>query len=112
MKYLTLNEIKKHLNIDSAFTDDDTYLQALGTAAEDIICRYIDQPLSYLEDAEGKIPQTLIFAMLLWVGTNYAIRESVSSANYTPVPHTLEMLCDLYRNYSSNKSNYKNKNLS
>jgi len=108
MTYLTLAEIKKHLNIDSFFTDDDDYLSALGDAAEEVVCRYIDQPLSLLEDEQHKIPKPLTFAMLLWIGTTYAVRESVSSVNMTMVPHSFEMLCDLYRNYSFEKSNYNN----
>lgn len=110
MTYLTLAEIKKHLNIESAFTDDDTYLTALGDAAEDVVCRYIDQPLTLLEDENHKIPQALVFAALLWIGTVYSTRESISSVNMTIVPHSFEMLCDLYRNYSYEKSNYNNNN--
>ena len=107
MDYLTLAEIKKHLNIDTEFTDDDTYLEALGDAAEDVVSRYIDQPLSLLEK-DGNIPQALKFAGLLWIGTMYSCRESVSSSNMQVVPHAFEMLCQLYKNYSYEKSNYAN----
>lgn len=110
MNYLTLTEVHKHLNIDTNFTDDDVYLTALGNAAEEVVCRQIDQPLSLLEDDNHKIPEPLKYAMLLWIGTIYAIRESVSNANFAPVPHSFEMLCNLYRNYSLEKSNYNNNN--
>jgi hypothetical protein len=33
MDYLTLDEIKKHLNIDNWFTDDDSYLEGLAEVA-------------------------------------------------------------------------------
>lgn len=108
MTYLTLEEIKKHLNIDTAFEDDDNYLQALGTASEEVVSRHIDEPLSLLEDDSHAIPQPLKFAMLLWIGTMYAVRESATSSTMTPVPHSFEMLCDAYRNYSYDKSNYNN----
>jgi len=108
MTYLTLAEIKKHLNIDTTFTDDDTYLSALGDAAEEVVSRYIDQPLSLLEDDQHHIPKPLVFAMLLWCGTAYAVRESVSTVTMSSVPNNFEMLCDLYRNYSFEKSNYNN----
>ena len=108
MTYLTLAEIKKHLNIDSTFTEDDTYLTALGTAAEEVVSRYIDQPLTLLEDSNHKIPTPLTFACLIWIATAYAVRESVSSTNMSEVPHSFEMLCQLYRNYSFEKSNYNN----
>lgn len=103
MEYLVLDEIKKHLNIDSAFTEDDDYLESLATASEDVVSKYIDYPLSQLEDADGDIPKALKFAMMLWIGTIYAVRESTTSINTTPMPHSLEMLCDLYRSYSINK---------
>lgn len=103
MEYLSLDEIHKHLNIDSAFTEDDTYLESLATASEDVVSKYIDYPLSQLEDADGDIPKALKFAMMLWIGTIYAVRESTTSINTTPMPHSLEMLCDLYRSYSINK---------
>lgn len=99
MEYLTLDEIHKHLNIDSAFTDDDEYLESLATASEDVVSKYIDYPLSQLEDADGDIPKALKFSMLLWIGNIYAVRESTTSINTTPMPHSLEMLCDLYRDY-------------
>lgn len=103
MTYLTLAEIKKHLNIDSSFTDDDTYLTGLATASEDVVAKYIDYPLSKLEDTNHKLPSALNFAMLLWIGTIYQVRESVSTVNMSTVPHSLELLCDLYRDYTINK---------
>lgn len=108
MTYLTLNDIKKHLNLDTAFTDDDAYLEALGTAAEEVVSRQIDEPLSLLEDDNHKIPQPLIFAALIWCATMYAVRESATTTSMTPVPHSFAMLCDMYRNYSYEKSNYNN----
>lgn len=104
MAYLTLEEIHKHLNIDSDFTDDDTYLESLAEAAEQTISKYIDYPLSQLEDENGSIPRALKFAMLLWIGTIYAVRESVSNVNMNTVPHSMELLVDLYRDYKIDKS--------
>ena len=86
MNYLTLAEIKKHLNLDTEFIDDDAYLTALADASEEVVSKYIDYPLSQLEDAEGNLPKALGFAMLLWIGTIYAVRESVSSVNMNTVP--------------------------
>lgn len=107
MTYLTLADIKKHLNIDTEFTDDDNYLTALGNAAEEVVSRYIDQPLE-LVVKNNALPAPLVCAALLWIGSAYAIRESVSSVNMTVVPNGFEMLCNLYTNYSYDKSNYKN----
>lgn len=103
MEYLKLADIKKHLNIDAAFTDDDNYLTSLGTASEDVISKYIDYPLSQLKDSDGDIPVALKYAMMLWIGTIYNVRESVSTMNMSTVPHSLELLADLYRDYKINK---------
>lgn len=97
--YISLSDIKAHLNLDSEFTDDDEYLESLATAAEDVVSKYIDYPLSQLQDAEGDIPRALKFAMLLWIGSIYNTRESVSSVSMSTVPHSLELLADLYRDY-------------
>lgn len=35
--YITLSEAKKHLQIDSSFTDDDAYITALIEVAEDSV---------------------------------------------------------------------------
>lgn len=104
MNYLTLEEIKKHLNLDSEFIDDDAYLTALASASEDVVSKYIDYPLTQLEDSEGSLPEALKFAMLLWIGTIYSVRESVTAVSMSTVPHSLELLCDLYRDYTINKS--------
>ena len=42
MEYLNLDLIKKHLNIDEDFHDDDDYLKILGDVAEQVTERHID----------------------------------------------------------------------
>ena len=96
MKYLTLQDIKTHLNIDSAFTDDDTYLESLESVAVDIIERDIDYKLSELES----LPDALKHALLLVIGNFYDNRESLSPVGINEIPQTLGWILDLYRNYS------------
>lgn len=102
-KYLDLNRTKEHLRVDSWFTDDDNYISGLMDAAELAVARKIDNPLVYLEDENGDIPQPLIQAMMLLVGTWYNFRESVNTASTTPVEHAFDLLCDLYHNYNYNR---------
>lgn len=104
MEYLTIEEIKKHLNIEADFTDDDVYLESLANAAQSATEIYLDTPLSDYEDANGNLPRSIVQAMLLLIGTWYAIRESVSSSSMTVVPTAFEFLCDLHRNYSVENS--------
>lgn len=103
MTYLTLSDLKKHLNLDSAFTDDDAYITALGTAAEEATAKYIDLPLTQLEDANHKLPQALVQGIMLLVGEWYAVREAVSAASFSTVPLAYEFLCALYHDYTINK---------
>ena len=103
MGYVSLSYLKKQLNIDSAFTDDDEYIQLLEEAAEEVVARYCDYPLSQYEDENGNLPKSLNHAIALWVATNYSIRESVSATSMNNVPGTFELLMDLFRDYRINK---------
>lgn len=102
--YLDLDDIKRHLNLDENFDADDFYLMGLRDAAEEVVAKYIDYPLTQLEDEEGKLPASINHAMLLLVGTWYALRESVTSSNMLPIPHSFELLCDLWRDYKIDKT--------
>lgn len=102
--YIDLDVIKKHLNLDENFDADDLYLMGLRDAAEEVVAKYIDYPLSQLEDENGKLPASLNHAQLLLIGTWYALRESVSTASMIPIPHAFELLCDIWRDYKIDKS--------
>ena len=98
MAYVDLTYLKKQLNIEADFTDDDEYIMLLEGAAENVVALYCDYPLSNYEDDNGNLPQALVHAIALWVSTNYAIRESVSQG-LSVTPHSFELLMDLYRDY-------------
>lgn len=97
--YIQLYQVKKHLNIDEDFHDDDEYLMSLVEVAEKVVERNIDTNLKKLEDGDGFIPSPLIQAMLLLIGNFYANRESVAFASSSEVPQSYNYLIDLYRNY-------------
>lgn len=97
--YLTLNQIKRHLNINSDFHDDDEYLIDLAVATEVIVKKHIDRDLSELEDNEGNIPNALQQAMLMLIGTYYASRESVAYVSANPLPHAYEYIIALFQCY-------------
>lgn len=97
--YIDLDALKHHLNLDENFDADDLYLMGLRDAAEEVVAKYINYPLSQLEDEEGKLPASINHAMMLWIASMYAVRESISTATLTPVSHSFELLCDLWRNY-------------
>lgn len=98
--YLQLYQIKKHLNIDDSFIDDDEYLCDLAKVAENAVQKHIDNELSDFEDEQGNLPMPLIHAMLLMVGNFYAKRESIAFASVAEVPESYNYLLSLYKNYN------------
>lgn len=101
--FLTIEEVKKHLNIDSQFTEDDAYLESLVTVSEAIVEKHIDMKLDVLASKSGgTLPKPLLQAMLLQIGTLYENRESVAYAASNEVPNTYSYILSLYKNYSQN----------
>ena len=100
MEYLNLDLIKKHLNIDEDFHDDDDYLKILGDVAEQVTERHIDDSFGLIMlKNHGKFPPTLIQAMLLLVGNYYNNRESVAFTGVSELPQSYLCLLSLYQNY-------------
>jgi uncharacterized phage protein (predicted DNA packaging) len=97
--YVSLTDIKKHLNIDESYTGDDSYLTDLILVAESVIAKHIDSNLDSLEDGEGNLPSPLIHAIKLFVGNMYANRESVAFAQSYNIPNSYDYLLSLYKNY-------------
>jgi hypothetical protein len=100
IQYVDLQTVKVHLNLEDDFQDDDLYILALVDVAQSAVEKYLDIPLADI-CKDGVLPTPIKHAILLLVGTFYAQRESISSAAMHPVPHAFDLLCDLYRNYSS-----------
>lgn len=104
MTYLNLQQIKKHLNIDSTFTDDDSYITSLGDVAEAIVSKHVQYDLAELADNNGgSLPAPIVHAMLLFIGNLYMNRESVSVAKLNNIPFSYEYLIGLYKNYNEFK---------
>lgn len=98
--YLDLKLVKKHLNIDEEFHDDDEYLIGLTEAAEGAVEKHIDTPLDCICGKDGCLPPAVRHAILLLVANFYANRESVSFASCSKIPLSYEYLIDLYKDYS------------
>ena len=94
MRYLTIEDIKKHLNIDPEFTDDDNYLESLESVAVDILERDIDYKLG------SELPDALKHGLLLIIGNFYDNREGVTHTSISTIPQSLNWITDLYRDYS------------
>ena len=98
---LTLDKIKKHLNIDVDFTDDDDYIEFLESVAEDLVQKHIDKKFDDIIAEEGALPNALLHAILLFIGNMYDNRESVAFANPSEVPQSLTYILNMYRDYEN-----------
>ena len=96
--YVTLDEAKKHLNIDKSFMEDDAYIGALINVAEDSISQHLDIALDELV-VGGNLPPAILHSILLIVGNLYANREPISYTSVVKVPYTLDYLLGLYKHY-------------
>lgn len=101
--YLKLEQVKRHLNIDSDFIEDDDYLNHLILVAESAVSTHLNIALQELETG-GTLPPAIIQAMLLMIGTLYSNRESVACSSVVEIPLCYQYLINLYRNY--NDQNY------
>lgn len=98
--YLDLDVLKRHLNIDEDFHDDDEYILILADVAVRSIENHIDCDITqFVED--GQLDPPLEHAARLLVGTYYQNRESVTYGSILQVPQGYEYLLHPYINYES-----------
>lgn len=101
-KYATLDMAKRHLNIEDAFTEDDSYIEALIDVAEERVaaelCISVDE-ISNINKG-GEVPSTLIHAILLTIAAYYTNREDVTTAQTKPLEYGVKYLTQLWRNFT------------
>ena len=98
--YIPLELAKKHLNIESSYTEDDEYILMLIDAAEQAVRVHVNDDLDTLaENNGGCIPTPILQAMLLMIGNLYQNREIVGTKTQA-IPFAYQYLIDLYRNYN------------
>jgi len=102
--YITKELVKRHLNIDDSFTEDDEYLMQLVEVAHTVVSKHIDKEWSEILLPNGEIPNPIGQAILLYVGNMYANRESISFANAKELPFAFEYLLSLYKDYSKKET--------
>jgi len=103
--YIQLYQIKKHLNLDESFHDDDEYLVDLEQVAEEVVEKHIDDDFEQLVlSNSGVLPVGITHAMLLFIGNMYANRESVAFVSSNEIPFAYQYLLDQYKNYSTNNT--------
>lgn len=96
-EYITLEEIKKHLNID--FNDDDAYLADIVAVAQMSVEKAINSSLAAYEAEDGALNPMLKHAIKILAGNFYANREPVSFATPNVIPYTLSYLIRPFKKY-------------
>ena len=96
--YISLDKCKKHLNIDPEFKEDDNYIMSLVEVAEEIVQRHIGYRFEDIL-VDGQLPMALQHAMLLFIGTMYANRESVTFGSASELPLSYNYILQLFENY-------------
>lgn len=97
MRYVTVEDIKKHLYID--FEADDKIIADYIDAAQSIIEKYLNVKLDDLV-VDEQLPYPILQAIKIMVGNLYNNREGVSF-NAVPykVPFSFEYLLQPYKSY-------------
>lgn len=96
---MTLNEVKKHLNIDESFTEDDDYITDLIKVAEDAVAKNENIALNDMIE-DGELPPSVKHSILLLVGNLYNNREATSYSVPSEVPYAYKYLVNLNRNFT------------
>lgn len=90
---LTLEDIKRHLNVD--FDEDDTLITSMIEAAEASIEQSIGVPLADI--VTDGFPNDLKHAIRILTATFYEYREGFTNGKIQQVPFTLSHLISPYR---------------
>lgn len=99
---ISLDEIKKHLNIDPWFEQDDEYLMYLEEVSKEMVETHLGYTCEDLEYDYGVIPAPVKHAMLLMIGNLYNNRESVSTLTVKELPLSYQYLLQKFKNYEYN----------
>lgn len=87
MKWLTLQQIKHQLRIESDYTQEDDMLELYGESAEETILQWCNRTFDDIIEKYESVPKPIVHASLLLVGTSYQHREPTTSQNISIVPY-------------------------
>lgn len=99
---VTIEEAKRHLNLDDGFTDDDAYILQLVQVSECAVCDRI-RVKSFEDEFGDKAPNPVMHAVLLMLANLYNNREPVAFGQAYVLPLSFDFLLAPYVRYSSYK---------
>lgn len=98
--YLTINEIKKHLNLEDDYTDDDVYLTDLIAVSENSVELHIHRNLIDIADANGgELPPSLVHAMKLLISHFYDNRQVITPFKTFEISKSYDYLLNFFKQY-------------
>lgn len=99
MAVLTLTEIKQHLRMDEAETDEDAHLERLSDAAQDYAEQYLGRAIPWKDDDGNSVdvPASVFHALLILVAELYENREQRVIGSIVQENPTVERLLHFYR---------------
>ena len=96
-QYVTLEELKQHLNID--FDIDNVYISGLIEPVQLAIEAYLNNPLeTYVKD--GAIDKRIWHAIRILVANYYANREEITFATPQTIPGHVTLLLQPLKRYT------------
>jgi hypothetical protein len=98
MAYTTLEALKAQLNIETTFTDDDTYMTTIISVVERAVKDYCDGGLDTYTDLT--MPETVKHATLFLGAHLYINRTMVSFGTGLEIPYSFSFLLDFYKVYT------------
>lgn len=96
---ITLEEAKRHLEVDADYTGDDQLITDIILDVQDIA--ESDLCVDFTEiQIEGELPRTIKRAMLLLIGSYYKSRENeIQNNESTQMANGYRRLISNFRNY-------------
>lgn len=96
--YLSLEEIKKQLNIDPEYTGDDEFLELIGESAEDLVSQLVNCPLQEIVAQYGGMPASIRHALRMLCDWMYS-QQRGSSSEAIDIPNAIFHILKLFRDY-------------
>ena len=88
LQFLTLEDMKAQVRLESSFTDEDNYLMMLGRSAERRLFKDIQRTYDEVVEMEGEWPMDLTLAALMLVASWYQHREPETNQSMAVVPYS------------------------
>ena len=99
--HLTLEDVKRHANIDQDYNGDDAYLEMLIEVAEQAVAAHCNVEVEHLLDHTANYSAAAKHALTILVATLYRDREAATFASASRTLYGFEYLVAPIMNYKN-----------